>query len=110
MNLLQETLEVLKFNGYSPVTVSNDIEFIGMPSAKLSCTWEEFQELADFEYDAGFGGQEVSADLRIIFYDKSQLIRTEYDGAEEWEFISSKVPPSETRKSIRTLRHNDDFE
>ena len=53
-NLKTETIKHLQLIGKSP----SDIVAIG--NAEFSCTWEEFLILADFEYDDGFGGQEVN--------------------------------------------------
>lgn len=38
----------------------------------------------DFEYDAGFGGQELYG--TVVFADGTWLTRGEYDGSEWWEY------------------------
>ena len=55
-------------------------------------TWEEFCELADREYDAGYGGEEVAEDL-IVVGDDCWLERHSYDGAEWWEEKKMPVKP-----------------
>ena len=92
MNLLQETIDDIKDYGKS----IDGIENIG--SEQYSCTWEEFKVLADINYDSGFGGQNVSCDLVILFKDKSWMERGEYDGSEWWEFKSPPVFNKEDKK------------
>lgn len=45
---------------------------------------EEVLECFDFEYDAGYGSQELFG--CILFEDGSWLEREEYDGSEWWEY------------------------
>jgi len=88
-NLLQETIDDINLSGHTP----NDIVFIGSQDSGHSCTWEEFQVLADKEYDSGFGAQKVANDLIIAFNDGSTMWRDEYDGSEKWEYsLPFKTP------------------
>jgi hypothetical protein len=98
MNLLKETISELKKSGHSPT----DIVFIGSEESGHTCTWEEFQVLADQEYDSGYGGQEVAMDLIIVFSDGSKMWRDEYDGSESWAWKRPFKAP-ETTKPIRSL-------
>ena len=98
-NLLEETEDIIKHSGYQP----NNIIFIGSLSSGHRCTWDEFCKLANFDYDAGYGGQEISDDLRVIFDDYTYLIRREYDGSEWWEYVPKIVIP-EINKPIHELR------
>ena len=50
----------------------------------------------DFEYNDGFGGQEL--DGLVLFRDKTWLERGEYDGSEWWDY---KKPP--TIEDIKNL-------
>jgi hypothetical protein len=50
----------------------------------------------DFEYDAGYGGQELFG--FVVFEDGSWLERGEYDGSEWWAY--KKTP---TRESVATF-------
>lgn len=97
MNLLKETTDEIRRTGHTPA----DIVYIGSRDG-YSCTWDEFTRLADVEYDAGYGGQEVASDLEVHFSDGSWLERSEYDGSECWEIRRRFVPPAET-KPIRRL-------
>jgi len=58
-NLKEETQLTIQSNGYSP----NDIIFIGAEESGYSCSWEEFQVLANKDYDNGYGGRIVSVDV-----------------------------------------------
>ena len=98
MNLLQETKRDIKSFGYVP----EEIIFIGSEASGHSCTWKQFTELANIEYDAGFGGQEVACDLIIVFSDKTVMRRREYDGSEWWSYNKQFEMPKE-KKKIRTL-------
>ena len=83
MNLLQETLEDIADTGHT----TDDIIYIGSLVTGHCCTLEEFTQLADVDYDDGFGSQEVASDLVIVFKDSSFLKRVEYDGSEKWEYV-----------------------
>ena len=80
-NLLQETLECLQENGKSP----KDVLWVGSSNGEYAISWGNFSKIADFEYDDGYGGQEIVSDL-VIVGDTWWLERGEYDGAEWWEF------------------------
>ena len=99
MNLKDETL--VKFNLYdlSP----QDIIFIGSLESGYSCSWDEFLELANIEYDEDYGSAEIMSDLVIIFRDDSKLIRESYDGSEWWAYHAIPVLPINT-KPLTTLR------
>ncbi len=81
-NLLEETRETMADYGLSP----HKIKFIGSSYGPYGCTWEEFETIADFEYDNDYGCLGVARDLIIVFYDGSWLERKEYDGSEWWDF------------------------
>ena len=98
MNLLTETETDIKESGHAP----QDIIFIGSQKSGHSCTWEEYRTLADFEYDSGFGGNEIPWDLIIVFSDGATMWRGEYDGSEWWNFSTPFVMPQDL-KSINTL-------
>lgn len=87
MNLLQETKDFLKRLGIS----SNDVLWVGIEN-KQYMTWQEFAESANFDYDNGFGGQEVEPSL-IVVGNNFWLERHEYDGSEWWEYKSMPVMP-----------------
>lgn len=91
MNLLKETLEVLAQHEKSPA----DVQWVGGDAYWF--TWDEFAELADREYDDGFGGQEVARDL-VVVGDGWYMYRGEYDGSEWWNFSQPLLQPVEHRK------------
>ena len=96
MNLLKETLEDITNSGHT----SEDIVFIGSRSTGHRCTWAEFQVLANRDYDAGFGAQEVASDLEIVFSDGSTMTRSEYDGSESWCYSRPFVAPADTHRIV----------
>lgn len=79
MNFKKETLKFLQDNGKTP----DDIIFVC--NSESWFTAEEFLALADFKYDAGYGGNEVLNSLMVVGKDW-WLERGEYDGSEWWEF------------------------
>lgn len=98
MNLLEETIEVIKQSGHE----IEDIIFIGSQSSGHSCTWSQFEVLANHEYDDGFGTQEIAIDLIIAFTDGATMWRYGYDGSEWWYYSAPFKMPGET-KPIKTL-------
>lgn len=81
MNLLQETIDVLKVHNHVP----EDVLWVGSEDGEYAITWDEFAKIADDEYDEGYGGQEVAKDLVIVgagwWYS-----RGECDGSEWWDY------------------------
>lgn len=61
-----------------------DIVFIGSMISGHQCSWSEFETLADFEYDNGYGLAEIAQDLIIVFSNGDWMHRDEYDGSEWW--------------------------
>lgn len=53
--------------------------------------WLAFLELLDFNYDSGYGQQELMG--CVWFTDETWLERGEYDGAEWWEYRSTPIVP-----------------
>lgn len=100
-NLLEETREAVARSGHTPA----DIVFIGSRESGHECTWQEFEALADTEYDAGYGAQEVASDLEIVFRDGGGMTRSEYDGSESWSY-SKPFKRGVERKPIRFLTVN----
>lgn len=92
VNLLEQTIAAVENAGKTPA----DIVFIGTLSPAESCSWEDFKLLADFEYDNGYGGAEISTGLIIVFSDGSRLFRGEYDGSEWWNFMPKFKKPRNT--------------
>ena len=56
--------------------------------------WEEFLEALDFDYDAGYGGQEL---FGTVWFSSSNewMERGEYDGSEWWRIMGKPEIPDE---------------
>jgi len=98
-NLLDETIEDFKVFKLS----YKDIIFIGSEETGHSCTWSEFQDLANIEYDSGYGGQEIASDLIIVFKNGAIMSRSEYDGSEAW-ILSKPFKMPQVKQKIYGLK------
>lgn len=79
-NFLEETKDTLK----RIRKTTKDVISVGTPEHRIS--WEDFEKLANFRYDDGFGHQVINEKLRV--YGKDFILyRVEYDGSEWWESI-----------------------
>ena len=101
INLLKETLEDIE----SAKKSIEDIRYIGLSDGSYCCDWEDFEKIADFEYDNGWGGEEIKSNLIIVFKDLSRMIRQEYDGSEWWIHVPAENP----RKENSQLMTQDDL-
>lgn len=97
MNLLKETLRDIAEKG----NTIDDIVFIGSKDGRYGCSWQEFEVLADFDYNNGFGAAHVASDLIIVFKDASTMWRYEYDGCEWWNYSN----PFELPKSFKSIKN-----
>lgn len=104
-NLLNETQSAISDSGKS----IDDITFIGVLETGQVCTWDEFQQLADIEYDSGYGGAEILDMLVIVFSDQSHLRRGEYDGSEWWEYIPIPSIPVD-QKPLKSVLNRSKWE
>lgn len=86
-NLLEETIKFLSEMGKQEA----DVLWVGQEHG-AHMSWDEFKRRANFEYDSGFGGQEILSDLVVVGKDW-WLERYEYDGSEWWGFKSHPVKP-----------------
>ena len=104
-NLLKETTDLLTANGKTGA----DVRWVGLIEAPWMLinkksgkepdplpvgSWDDFVRFANFDYDAGYGGNEIAGDL-VIVGDNWWLERGEYDGSEWWEFKTLPQPPAE---------------
>lgn len=101
MHFYSETMSILKKHNKT----LDDIVWIGTESVEIPI--ENFIALADFNYDDGFGAQEVALDLLIVGHD-FWLARIEYDGAERWEYHTMPQRPT-TMQSVELLYVSDKF-
>ena len=105
MNLLTETLDDMKENGKTP----DDVVYVRMTKDsgfwsslddsypdEILIDFDTFKELANREYDSGYGSNEVNTSTAILFKDNTVMHRWEYDGAEGWEYI--KLPKALPKK------------
>lgn len=88
-NLLEETKEILK--EYDKIT--SEVEWVG--NGEYVISWEDFEKIADVEYNSGYGSQEIAGDLLVVG-DTWWLERDEYDGSEDWAF---KTLPNKNKKT-----------
>ena len=102
MNLLKDTKEFIEKLGYTP----EDIIFIGSEQSGHSCSWDEYLLIANIDYESGFGPQKIAHDLIIVFSDKSNLWRNEYDGSECWEYSATFKMPKKLKKLV-AVTNND---
>lgn len=87
INFLKETLNKMKENGVSPDDVIYVFNSFGY------CSWEEFEKLANFDYNNGYGL--IAIDLNLIVRGSDWwLERGEYDGSEWWEFRRAPIKMS----------------
>ena len=81
VNFLKETLDKMEENGVSPDDVLYVFNSFGY------CSWEEFEKLANFDYNNGYGL--IAIDLNLIVRGSDWwLERGEYDGSEWWKFCT----------------------
>lgn len=82
VNLLEETVDKLRRNGYTV----EDIEAVQSDTIRISVP--KFVELArQTNYDNGYGSQMVANDLKLLMKDGSYFVRREYDGSEWWDHV-----------------------
>ena len=104
MNLLKETREILKDNGRN----IKDIKYVQGNDFGFSV--DKFLELADTEYNDGFGSPKVAEDLIVIGEDW-WLERHEYDGSEWWEYkeLPSPLPINDNVYALTTNQSKEDI-
>ncbi len=93
-SLLKETIKCLEDNGKT----ITDVVWVGTGDKWFS--WGEFASIADFEYDSGYGGNEIKMNLVVVGKD-FWLERHEYDGSEWWEFKTLPQKPAQTSAPLK---------
>ena len=97
-NLLCETNLMLQAAGLD----WRDVKSIQVRNRRISV--ERFKELANREYDSGYGTRMVDGSLVILLNDGRWMERDEYDGSEWWRLVSPpQVIESLSDSSISTL-------
>lgn len=101
-NAKKELLEIVKElkikcayiwidEGYDFDTHENTRTVYNLPLNYVKSQYDEFIESLNFNYDAGFGGQNLFGN--VWFEDETWLERGEYDGSEWWEHkIAPEIP------------------
>jgi hypothetical protein len=111
INLLAETIKIMAEHGKTPV----DVRWVssrtshgwgGKYSVQLG-TWDDFAKIADFKYDNGLGGAQISQGA-IVAGDDWWLERGEYDGSEWWEFKTMPTRPIEPTPLKSMLERDED--
>lgn len=93
-NLLRETCDFLASKNLTPYDV------LYVTDGYRWCDWNTFANAAQsIAYDAGYGGQEINHNLKIVGRQSWWMERREYDGAEWWSF---KEPVCRSRKQTDT--------
>ena len=105
-NFLEETKDALKSIGKT----TKDVISVGTSEHRIS--WEDFEKLANFRYDDGYGHQVINGNLKV--YGKDFILyRAEYDGSEWWEFIKllDDYSPNTNKIQIQSdFTYESDFE
>lgn len=94
INLLTETLTELEHRGKTP----QDVLWVGDKYKKT--TWHDFASIANFNYDNGYGCNEITSELVVVGKD-FWLERGEHDGSEWWSFKTT--PQCESDKFTKLL-------
>lgn len=96
MNLKDETLKFLKEHGRT----IDEIVWIGNSNGYIEV--DEFLKLADFNYDDGYGRNEVRLDI-CIYGENFIMYRNVYDSSEWWEIKNALNKPM-NKMAVTTLR------
>jgi len=71
-----------------------DVCGVGRYPRKI-CSWENAKKCMNFEYDDGYGCNEIHASIVIVFKNGVWVDRYEYDGSESW-----------SKHTVHVRRHN----
>ena len=100
VNLLFETIEILKANGKT----LNEIIFVTDGRNCHMGTKGYLRTLLDVDYDIGWGAVEINLKLKLVGED-FWLERYEYDGSEQWVF---KQKPQYLNTSCNSIKVRED--
>lgn len=53
---------------YAPEELAKDVAWVGSQDGEYAISWEEFKAIANFDYDSGYGIQEIARDLVVVFH------------------------------------------
>lgn len=91
MNAKEELLKHIKDREVKYIQINHEIDWD--TNIKIEGTLEEVLPRLDFDYNSGYGGQELYG--TIWYNDGSWSDRGEYDGSEWWQY--QKCPPLPVR-------------
>lgn len=92
MNLLEETVEILSEHGFT----ASDVLWVSTGDGYYF-TWDQFRDIANIEYDSGYGSEEINREL-VVVGKNFWLERENYDGSEWWEFKTKPIKPKKSKK------------
>lgn len=98
-NLLTETQRMLEKNGHPPTDVlwvGGRVNRYTERSEDFTGTWQEFAAIANIDYNAGYGREEINLSLLVVG-DSWWLERHEFDGQEWWEYKKLPTKPENAR-------------
>ena len=88
--------ELLCAQIYERVTYGEKPKFINLTTGWTNEDWNQFTSDLDFEYDSGYGGQNLFG--TIWYVDGTWSSRGEYDGSEWWDHHQCPtIPPDLNR-------------
>ena len=102
INLLSETKEAIRESKHT----IDDILWIGSADGNLAISWDDFEKIADIDYDSGYGAQKIATDLVIVLKDKTWLERGEYDGSEWWDYRGEAPIRKRNSKKFNKVKTN----
>ena len=70
-----------------------EYEIFNLPVGFTNKQFDEYLDVLDFEYDDGYGGQNLFGD--IWYEDGTWSERYEYDGSEQWDYKKCPEIPKE---------------
>ena len=92
INMIKSKLKCAKISHNDEDQDYKEIRFI-LPINYSEEQYEAFLKALDFDYDSGYGMQELEGTL--WFSDNTYCTRGEYDGSEWWEHHSTPEIPSD---------------
>lgn len=93
INLLKETEDALSAHKKT----GKGVLWVGSTREMWKISWRVFKKIANFDYDNGYGGNEIVSHLVVVGKD-FWLERWEYDGSEGWVY---KTFPDEPKRTLR---------
>lgn len=99
INLLTETLQILNRHNKTPKG------FLWVGDCYKKTTWENFEKIANINYDNSWGCNEICENLLVVG-DGWWLERGEYDGSEWWEFKQNPVCESNNFSVLLSVKYD----